>query len=193
MRAYDPLAVRELILNSHYRSPLDFSDAALFAAQSGYERITRTVIEVRRKRNSAPKGEADGEVGKELGQLKEKFEEAMNDDLNTAVALSAVFDLVRLANELLEDSNTTTETFSAVDDLFGQLGGDVLGIVRDEYLQMDALGSVRIDEVVNIVIKERDEARKAKDFAKADNLRASLDKAGIVLEDKPDGTEWRMK
>jgi cysteinyl-tRNA synthetase len=192
-RDYDPLAVRQLILNSHYRSPLDFSDAALFAAQSGYSKITETVKNVRKKAEHAAGGEADKEVITQLNVFKEKFEEAMNDDLNTSVALSVVFDMVRLANELLEEAGTTAETLSAVDDLFSKLGGDCLGIVKDKYLQIGAAENVRVDGIVNIVIKERDEARKQKDFAKADNLRAALDKAGIVLEDKADGTEWRVK
>src|SRR3989304_1510783 len=83
-RHYDPLAVRQLILNSHYRSPLDFSDAALFAAQSGYEKITEIVKAVRKRMTQVPAGETDSEVTEQLKQLREKFEAAMNDDLNTS-------------------------------------------------------------------------------------------------------------
>jgi cysteinyl-tRNA synthetase len=122
-RNYEPLAVRQLILNSHYRSPLDFSDAALFAAQSGHEKITRAVIELRRKESTAPEGEVDKEIEKRLSELKRKFEAAMNDDLNTSVALSVIFELVRLANGLLEEKGVTKKTLDAVDGMFRKLGG----------------------------------------------------------------------
>jgi cysteinyl-tRNA synthetase len=117
----------------------------------------------------------------------------MNDDLNTSVALSVVFDLVRLANKLLQDGNATAQTLGAVDDLFGKLGGDVLGIVKDEYLQAAGGDNELTDKLVNVLIDQRNEARKVKDFAKADGLRNKLDEMGIVLEDTPEKTTWRMK
>jgi cysteinyl-tRNA synthetase len=192
-QSYEPLAIRQLILNSHYRSPLDFSDAALFAAQSGYNRITETVKAVRKGLAAAPEGKIDEETTKRLNQLKERFETAMNDDLNTSVALSVVFDLVRLANKLLQDGNATTQTLSAVDDLFNRLGGDVLGIVKDEYPQATGDDDELTDKLVNILIDQRNLARKEKDFAKADELRNRMDEMGIVLEDTPEKTTWRMK
>jgi cysteinyl-tRNA synthetase len=191
-RSYDPLAVRQLILNSHYRSPIDFSDAALFAAQSGYNKITETVKAVRKQLAAAAKGQIDNETAEQLKQLKERFEAAMNDDLNTSIALSVVFELVRLANNALQDGNTPVETLDAIDNLFGRLGGDVLGIVRDEYPQLAATDDLT-DKLVGMLMEERSLARKSRDFAKADELRARLDEIGIVLEDKPDGTTWRRK
>ncbi|MBN1361827.1 MAG: cysteine--tRNA ligase [Sedimentisphaerales bacterium] len=192
-RYYEPLAVRQLILNSHYRSPLDFSDAALYAASSGYQRITEAVKAVRKHAKTAPSGGADKDILDQLDAAKAKFEEAMNDDLNTAVALSVLFDLVRLASKLTEDSGTTAETLGAVDQLFTQLGGDVLGIVQNEYIESVAASDEAVDKLAQILIAQRAEARKAKNFAQADAIRARLDEAGIVLEDKPDGTQWRWK
>ncbi len=187
------MAVRQLILNSHYRSPLDFSDAALFAAQSGYEKITETVKAVRRRMNQAAKGEIGNEAVEELKQLREKFEAAMNDDLNTSIALSVIFELVRLTNKLLEEESATTGTLNAVDVLFDRLGGDVLGIVKDEYPQVSGADEEMVDKLVNLLIEQRNKARRSKDFELADGTRAELDDIGIVLEDKPDGTEWRWK
>ena len=192
-QSYDPLAIRQLILNSHYRSPIDFSDAALFAAQSGYNKITETVKAVRKGLAAAPDGKIDEETTKQLDQLKERFETAMNDDLNTSVALSVVFDLVRLTNKLLQDGNANTQTLGAIDDLFSKLGGDVLGIVKEENLAVNQADGLNIDDFVNIVINERNEARKNKNFAKADDLRNRMDEMGIVLEDTPEKTTWRMK
>ncbi len=192
-RYYEPLAIRQLVLNSHYRSPLDFSDAALYGAQSGYKRITETVETLRKKMAQARKGELDPEIAEQLKQLREKFEAAMNDDLNTSVALSVIFELVRLANKLLEDSKTTIETLNAMDVLLSRLGGEVLGIVKDEYIQTGRADDEFVGKLVDIVIRQRNEARKERNFTKADNLRRRLYDTGIVLEDKPDGTQWRWK
>jgi len=192
-RSYDPLAIRQLILNSHYRSPLDFSDAALFAAQSGFEKITETVKAIRKRIEQATEGEIDNKTVEELKQLREKFEAAMNDDLNTSVALSVVFDMVRLANRLLESSDTTAATLSAVEVLFGRLGGEVLGIVKDDYPQIGAADEQMLDKLVNVLIEQRNEARRERNFKTADAIRDKLDEIGIVLEDKRDRTEWRRK
>ncbi len=192
-RYYDPLAVRQLILNSHYRSPLDFSDAALFAAQSGYGKITETVKALRKRLDKAEEGAIDEETAAQLKQLREKFEAAMNDDLNTSVALSVIFELVRLAQKLLEDKRTTQGTLNIVNVLFDRLGGDCLGIVLDEYPQAGGADDALTDKLVNVLIEQRNEARKNKDFAKADEIRAKLDEMGIVLEDSPETTTWRMK
>jgi len=190
-RYYDPLAIRQLILNSHYRSPLDFSDPALFAAQSGYEKIADTVKELRKRISQAGEGEPESEVLNQLKLLREKFEAAMNADLNTSIALSVVFELVRLANGLLEQESTTAETLRAVDDLFTQLGGDVLGIVKDEYTETSADDYEKMDKLVIFWIEQRSELRKKKDYHAADDIRVKLERIGIVLEDRPDGTVWR--
>jgi cysteinyl-tRNA synthetase len=192
-KSYDPLAVRQLILNSHYRSPLDFSDAALFAAQSGYGKITETVKALRKRMETANTGSINEKIVEQLKQMREKFEAAMNDDLNTSVGLSVMFELVRLAQSLFEDSRTTKETLNLLDVLFDRLGGDVLGIVKEDYQQDATADEGLTDKLVNILIEQRKEARTNKDFAKADQLRNTLDDMGIVLEDKPDTTTWRMK
>lgn len=192
-RDYDPLAIRQLVLNSHYRSPLDFSDAALFAAQSGYEKLTNAVIAVRKQIKNAPSSRISGDIESRLKALKEKFEAAMNDDLNTAVALSVMFELVALAGDLVADG-ATRETFVAVDNMFTRLGGDVLGIVKDKYDQQSEADSEAFNKLVSVIIEQRNTAKQKKDFAAADALRKKLEETGIVLEDKPGGvTTWRMK
>jgi len=191
-QAYEPLAVRQLVLNSHYRSPLDFSDAALFAANSGYQKITEAVKAVRKQVKTAAEGEVNPDVGNQLGTFRTRFEEAMNDDLNTSVALSVLFDLVRLTNKLIE-AGATRATLNAVDDVFTKLGGDVLGIVKDDYAEAAGGNDEAVGKLVEILIDQRASARQAKDFATADAVRNKLDEAGIVLEDKPEGTQWRWK
>jgi cysteinyl-tRNA synthetase len=218
-RKYDPLAVRQLILNSHYRSPLDFSDAALHATQSGYEKIAQCVKSLGKKLTEVPDGRPDSKVTEQLGQLKVKFESAMDDDLNTAVALSVMFEIVRLANELLEDKTTNTGTLRALDEMFTNLGGDVLGIIvpvisvaspgKSFVVNIhDGIGvsddvkveivpkqkQATLNDLIRVMIENRTTARKQRDFTKADWVRSLLDEVGIVLEDRTDGTTvWRWK
>lgn len=192
-RYYDPLAIRQLVLNSHYRSPLDFSDAALFAAQSGYQKITDTVKALRRVMKTAKDGPMNEEIAGQLKQIREKFEAAMNDDLNTSIALSVMFELVRLAHKLLDDGRTTLATFNLVEVLFDRLGGDCLGIVKEKYPPVGDADDEKMDRLVNILIEQRDEARQNKDFDEADKIRNRLEEIGILLEDKADQTTWRAK
>jgi len=239
-RKYDSLAVRQFILTSHYRSTLDFSDEALHAAQSGYEKITDAVKAVRKKIKNLCNGMSD--INKSDNQnisrqilsdninsspiyhniencleiTKEKFEKAMNDDLNTSVALSTIFDLVNYSNDILKTNESkipsgdsfgrlldytldTTKTatyiiLKKIDDLFKKLGGEILGIVKDKYEEGGESNEIVLDKVVNILIEQRKSAKQNKDFATADALRKKIEEIGIVLEDKPGGvTGWRMK
>jgi cysteinyl-tRNA synthetase len=194
-RAYEPLAVRQLVLTSHYRSPLDFSDAALFAAHSGYQKIVETVKKLRKEVKTAPNGPLDKTADEHLKQLKAKFEDAMNDDLNTSVALSVIFRLVNIANDLMNyrgPDKVTKETFSAIDDFFRKFGGDVLGIVQHEYEQTTTDDVQRNELVIGGMIELRNKARGEKNFPLADEIRGILGSVGIVIEDRPDGTEWRL-
>jgi len=190
-KKYDPLAIRQLILTSHYRSPLDFSGAALDAAQSGFDKISQAVTAVRKQMVQAMEGQVDEKVTAQLQQLKERFEVAMDDDLNTAIALSVIFELVRLAGSLLEDSSTTPATLKAVNELFSKLGGDVLGIVRESYGQGQADAA---EKLVNNLIERRKQAREGKDFKTADVIRTIAVASDVIVMDNPDGTTtWRWK
>jgi cysteinyl-tRNA synthetase len=186
------MAVRQLILNSHYRSPLDFSDAALFAAQSGYKKIVDAVKAVRKRIDAAGEGQTDKKVSERLKKLREKFEAAMNDDLNTSVALSVLFELVRLAQKLLKDSNTTVGTFNLVNVLFDRLGGEVLGIVKAEYPETRGIGEKRFNQFVDSMVGIRDMARKKGEFEISDATRSGLHNLGIELQDGPEGTQWTI-
>ena len=192
-RTYDPLAVRQLILQSHYRSPIDFSDAALSAAQSGYDRITEAVLKVRKQLAAAADGAADAVVLTQLAGMKDKFEAAMNDDLNTAIGLSVLFEMVKLVNSL-PDCGPTKAALQAIDTQFRKLGGEVLGIVKDDYAVAGGGDEQLLDHLIGLMIEQRQTARKNKDFAASDAIRDKLASFGILLEDKPGGVStWRRQ
>ena len=193
-QAYEPLAVRQLILNSHYRSPLDFSDAALHAAQSGLKRINDTVFALRQTQEGASAGAVDRDIEQTLKVAHDRFEAAMNDDLNTSVALSVLFDLVRTTNTLLEKSGASQATLEAIVQVFDTLGGEVLGIVKGPGQQSgQTLDTERVGTLVELLIERRSAARQAKDFATSDQIRDKLTAVGILLKDRPDGTDWGFK
>ena len=188
-RAYEPMAVRQLLLMSHYRSPQDFSGDALVAAASGYKRIRDVVVQLRRALDSAPQGEVRAKVQDVLQDVKQRFDKAMDEDFNTSGALGVLFDLVRSGNELLDEGACQAE-LAAVDQSLRRLGGDVLGLVKDEY--PDGGAGQSLDAVVKVLIEVRQELRKVKQFELADRVRERLAHAGILLEDRPDGTAWRQ-
>ncbi len=194
-RAYDCLAIRQLILNSHYRSPLDFSDAALHAAQSGFNKISEAVMTLRRAIENAPAGDADAQVTSELDQARAKFETAMNDDFNTAVAVSVLFDMVKLTNKVLANGQGSQGTLSAIETQFRRLGGDVLGIVSEVYSSDSSSGADDqvVGQLVEMILEQRVAARKAKDFATSDAIRDKLDAIGIAIKDTPQGAQWSYK
>jgi cysteinyl-tRNA synthetase len=190
-RKYDALAVRQLILNSHYRSTLDFSDAALTAAQSGYEKIKETIKAIRRTVPKVSVAAVDSSVEQQLNTFKVKFENAMNDDLNTAVALSVIFEMVGLANKLLENKKTTKATFERINEMFMLLGGDVLGIVKKEYAEVHPEDEEIMDDFY-IFSEIREIARQNKHYALADAIRDYLATSGVKFVDTPEGGFWEI-
>ena len=200
-RAYEPLAIRQFILSSHYRSPLDFSDEALHAAQSGYDRITETVKMVRKRIERIESGaqkststSSQEEVNSNLETATKNFEAAMNDDLNTSVALSVIFHLVDVTRATLVDPTLDLDSLKSIDGKFSRLGGEVLGIVKDKYEEQGEGNEVAFDKLVSILIEQRKAAKAKVDFVTGDMIRMKLAELNVVLEDKPGGiTTWRFK
>ncbi len=189
---YDPLAIRFFVLGGHYRSQLDFTDEAMQSADKGLQRILGTVRAVReRMKSAAETGEAYAEVVAKLDEIRMRFEEAMDDDFNTPQAMAVLFDLGHEVNTLLNSGQPLNgATLTAIDNLYRQLGGDVLGIIPDELLEEAGVGLT--DDLVRILIEMRAEARQKKDWATADTIRDRLASIGIALEDSPEGTRWRL-
>ena len=189
---WPPMVIRLFILQSHYRSPTDFSEEALEAARSGYERVAGASAAIEKAAAGAPEGPADGKVGELVEGVRRRFAEAMDDDFNTPLALSALFDLARESNRLVAAGGLARGTVEALRGALAELGGGVLGL-SFEATATGAADTQIAAGLVQILIQMRAEARKAKDFKGADAIRARLAEAGILLEDTPDGTTWRLK
>jgi len=198
---WDPMVLRLFILQSHYRSPLDFSDEALEAAKGGHFRLA-SAVEWLWKTSRVPTGSVDANVAQAVDDFRRRFCEAMDDDFNTASALSVVSDMVRETNRLKDAGTASPATWRLVFDWFRDFAVGVLGLSFVELAPGTALSlSVRIanlykgaaDGSIGLLIEIRKNARAAKNFAQADAIRKRLEEIGILLEDTPDGTQWRFK
>ncbi len=182
---YDLQVLRFFMLSAHYRSPLNFSAELMQAAQNGYDRIVTAVENLNFLMQSAAEGEesaAERELEEQAKAFAAKFEEAMEDDFNTADALAAIFELVKFVNTNTEGEHTKAYLAALKKEIV--LLSDICGLIVEKKKELLA-------EDIEALIKERQDARKAKNFARADEIRNELLEKGIVLEDTREGVKWR--
>ena len=188
---YDPVVVRFFILQSHYRSTLDFSDEALQAANTGYEKLMNTIRNLREELKKAETEQRTlGPVFDILSHQK-RFLEAMDDDFNAPLALGVLFDLARETNQSLNsEQKLSMDTLTQINILFADFGGKVLGIIPDEL--QSATGDAKAEShLMDLVVQIRTEVRKQKLWALSDIIRDGLKAIGFMIEDKKDSTSWR--
>ena len=182
---YDLQVLRFFMLNAHYRSPLNFSADLMEAAKNSLERILEAAGKLKDRKDNAAKESITGE---ELELLKEaegfvtKFEDAMDDDFNTADALAAIFELVKFANTNVDENSSREFAGGLYEELFKL--SDVLGLKIEKKEEI-------LDKEIEDLIQERQAARKAKDFKRADEIRDELLKKGIILKDTREGVKWQ--
>lgn len=191
LHRWRPQAIRTFVLSSHYRSPIDFSEEAVNAAEKGWQRLWGAVQLVRSQRASAPEGDVQEEVQAMLQKARRNFEEKMDDDFNAPAALGVLQELTRDVNTMLnEDRALSSDSLQAIDDLYRRLAGDVLGLIPD---QPQRGASVEREEgLIRLLIDLRAEARANREWAKADQIRDHLGELGVMLEDRPDETIWKI-
>lgn len=190
-KPYNPLTIRFFVLSSHYRSPLDFSDEALQAAEKGLARLHATVKLVRDQKQQATTGELSAGIASLIDKQKTSFEVAMNDDFNTAQAIGSLFEFNREVNSLLNADQALSQTsLEAIDNLYQTLGEQVLGLIPDK-LVAEAGGDL-VDGLLGVLIQIRQESRTNKDWDTADLIRNKLTELGVVLEDRADSTIWKL-
>ncbi len=177
---YPLQVIRFFMLSAHYRSPLNFSADLVEASKNGLERILTAVD--RLKSISGTDGEKDKAVAEEMDAFVKKYEAAMDDDLNTADAISVIFELVKYANVNVTEESTKA-TVELVLNTVTKLC-DILGIITEKKEEI-------LDSDIEALIEERQAARKAKNFARADEIRDQLSDMGIILEDTREGVKWK--
>ena len=177
---YPLQVIRFFMLSAHYRSPLNFSADLVEASKNGLERILTAVD--RLKSISGTEGEVDRAVADEMDAFVKKYEAAMDDDLNTADAISVIFELVKYANVNVTEESTKA-TVELVLNPVTKLC-DILGIITEKKKEI-------LDSDIEALIEERQAARKAKNFARADEIRDQLSDMGIILEDTREGVKWK--
>ena len=182
---YDLQVLRFFMLSAHYRSPINFSAELMEASKNGLERIitcAERLKELLNKVSGDALTEAEQENKKSVDELVAKFEAAMDDDFNTADAVSAIFELVKLANSTANEESSK----AYVELLAGTIAklSDVLGIITERKAEV-------LDSEVEELIAARQQARKEKNFALADEIRQKLLDMGIVLEDTREGVKWK--
>ena len=179
---FDYIVIRFFMLSAHYRNPINFSDELLNQAKSALGRINTCVDNLAFMADKAPEGDCTEVVAEKLAVFKQQFTDAMDDDINTADAISAIFDIVKYINVEFGEASTKGDITAAL-DLIGELGG-VLGIIEEKKEEI-------LDADIEALIEERNQARKNKDFARADQIRDELKAAGIELEDTRQGVKWK--
>ena len=180
---YDLQVLRFFMLSAHYRSPLNFSAELMAASKNGLERILTAVDRLKNLKGEERTADAaETEAVTQLQALTAKFEKAMEDDFNTADAISAIFEMVKLSNVKLSEESALeviNEFIAVIEKLC-----DVLGIITEKKADL-------LDADIEALINERQAARKARDFARADAIRNELLEKGIILEDTREGVKWK--
>ncbi|UCD72468.1 MAG: cysteine--tRNA ligase [Syntrophobacterales bacterium] len=208
---YHPEIIRFFLLSHHYRSPVDFSDRNLAEAKMSMDRFYSTLkrmdeLEVEGLASQGGESSLEEGVQKAFEGVKafpERFKEAMDNDFNTALALGHFHDLARNLNAVMRDEGSRhdlpTNLVTSARDNF-RLYGNILGLFQchpRDYLEgqrrRELSGLQIAEDQINRMIRERDEARKQRDWKLADEIRESLSSMGIALEDEPDGTTWKRK
>ncbi|PUV23633.1 MULTISPECIES: cysteine--tRNA ligase [Sphingobacterium] len=179
-RGYSPMAVRFFMLQAHYRSTLDFSNEALDAADKGYKRLMSAIGLLDKLKVSK------GADSFNLAEIRHKCYAAMDDDFNSPVLIAELFEIVRIINSIYDGkAKVSEEGLEKLKIFMKEFVEDILGLRNDQ-----ASGTDDIDDVMNLVIKLRNEAKANKDFVTSDRIRDELNAIGIQLKDSKEGTLW---
>ena len=185
-QAYSPMTIRFFVLQAHYRSTLDFSNEALQAAEKGLDRLMKAVETLDRLK-------ASDSSTVNPAELEERCRTAMDDDLNSPMVISALFDWVRIINQIAEgQQRISAEELKALHTTVHRYVFGILGL-KDEKAAGAASGRDYVTPLVELLLEERLKARAAKDWATSDRIRDGLSAAGIRVKDRKDGSDWELE
>ena len=187
-QAYSPMTIRFFILQAHYRSTLDFSNAALQAAEKGFDRLMKGIETLGKLKTSPATSETIN-----VAELEKRCREAMDDDLNSPMVISALFDYVRIINQIAEGQQTIAEAdLAELKRIFNLYVFDILGL-RNEKQEGTAGGGDMLAKVVDMILAVRQDAKTNKDWATSDKIRDELTAIGIRVKDRKDGFDWEIE
>ena len=192
LRSYRPQELRYFILTSHYSNPVVYSEEALASAKSGWERLMNALRLVRQQLNNAPESNAGNGFLARLDSARAEFNSVMDDDFNSPRGIAVLQDLTRDVNTLLNsEAEVGVSTLAAVDQTYTALAGDVLGLAPTGQ-RVESGDGQREAALIELLIKLRAQARVDRDYARSDQIRDQLASLGVLLEDRADGTNWRL-
>ncbi len=194
LKRFRPEVIRTFMLSVHYSNPVDYTDEAMEAAARGWERLYNAVRLTRRAMNSAPAGSADGNAFlAAVESARRAFTDAMDDNFTTPKAIAVLQDFTREVNTLLNSGTTVgLDVLTEIDRAYTDLGGAILGIIPAAQAQGNSGSAQREAALIELLVQMRAQARAAKNWAESDRLRDALASVGVVLEDRPDGTVWKI-
>ncbi|HTX17606.1 MAG TPA: cysteine--tRNA ligase [Bacteroidota bacterium] len=192
-KKFDPAVIRFFILQSHYRSTLDFSEEAVEASKTGLAKLRTTVARLHEALESGRRNSAFGSAVKELGPIRTAFTEAMDDDFNTPKGIATLFELVSIVNEWLEPGKLPSEaTVAEAVQIFDDFGARVLGIIPAGAPAAGSSDAATERGLVELILELRKEARATSQWRTADQIRKGLEALAIKVEDRKDGTTtWK--
>ncbi len=192
LNTYRPQELRYFILTSHYSNPVVYSEEALASAKSGWERLMNALRLVRQQLNQAPESDAGNGFTQRLDAARAEFSSVMDDDFNSPRGIAVLQDLTRDVNTLLNsETEVGVSTLAAIDETYTALGGDVLGLAPAANKGASGDGQ-REAGLIELLIELRAKARADRDYARSDQIRDQLAALGVALEDRADGTIWRL-
>ncbi len=190
---YRPEVVRMFVLSAHYSNPVVYHDESLVAASGGWERLYGAVRLARQLMNTAPESDEGNTFLARLDKARDDFKGAMDDDFNAPRALAVLQELTREVNTLLNNGATVgLGTLQAINDTYNELGGTVLGIIPATDAAPGSDGQ-REAGLIELLVNLRAQARANKNYAESDRIRDELAGLGVILEDGPRGTTWRVE
>ncbi len=188
-KAFSPMTIRFFILSAHYRGTADFSSEALEAAEKGFARLMQGLKDL--KRIQAAKGSSP-EVSKFVGELEQKLYDGMNDDLQTPVVISHLFEACHQVNLLVDrKAKISADDLAVLSRIMHTFAEDILGLTNATQAG-DASRDEAFGKVVDMVLELRKKAKDDKDWATSDRIRDALTEAGFIIKDTPDGTVWEL-
>jgi cysteinyl-tRNA synthetase len=184
VKKHDPQVIRFFMLSVQYRHPINFSDELLKGAKSSFDRIQNAFENIQHRKDSSMDLQEGYDTWlKDVDGYKEQFLKEMDDDFNTANAISVLFDLTKSANLYLQENQTHTAVLEHYEKAFKELA-NVLGLELEKQVEL-------LDEEIESLIVERKQARKDRNFERADQIRDELKERNIILEDTSQGTRWK--